>query len=59
MTIPKFGSYVCPGDTITIHDGLYTFTARIEPDCDVEPGDVGEVLTAEEITAWLRDEWYY
>lgn len=53
-----FDKYVCPGDTVTIEDGLFTFTARIEFDGDSRPTD-DEGMSAEAIEAWKQDEWFY
>ena len=64
---PHFDKYVCPGDTVTIEDGLFTFTARIEYDSEIRPeewgfdpedADYGEE-NAEICAAWRRDEWFY
>ncbi len=65
---PHFDSYVCPGDTVTVEDGLYTFTARIERDdfirlpedegFDLDDPDYGE-QNKEIVEAWRNDEWFY
>lgn len=65
---PYFDKYVCSGDTITIEDGLFTFTARIEFDQDSRPKDHGGFDQADPdygdenaaiIQAWRNDEWFY
>ena len=66
--IPHFDSYVCPGDTIAVEDGLFTFAARLEYDSDTSPEDydcfdVTDPEYGEEnaviIKAWQNNEWFY
>lgn len=59
-TAPKFDSYALPNDTITIEDGLFTFTARIEHDDFIRnPEDEDEGISPEALEAWRNDEWFY
>lgn len=55
---PHFDSYVCPGDTVTIEDGLFTFTARIERDDDSHLEDA-DCYNEEAIEAWRNNEWFF
>lgn len=60
-------AHVCPGDTITHNDGLFTFTARLEYDHDTQPEEHGfdpdDPIYGKEnaaiCAAWRRDEWFY
>ncbi|MGE0278330.1 MAG: hypothetical protein AB7R40_23285 [Nitrospiraceae bacterium] len=70
MFAKPFGSYVCPGDTITCDVGPFEVTARIEYDHDYRIGD-DDVHNADNATdaerdrienalrAYYRDEWFY
>lgn len=60
--VNKFDSYVCPGDSVTIEDGLFTFTSRIEYDqdsCPTEYMDENDPQDAEAIRAWRNGEWFF
>lgn len=69
QTFGDGGSFVCVGDTITAEHEGFTFTARIEQDCDytLHDDDVHNVEANPEhakeineaIAAFERDEWFY
>lgn len=55
---PHFDAYVCSGDTVSVEDGLYTYTARIERDDDSRPED-WDCYDKDAIDAWRNNEWWF